>query len=262
MALPLLLIPAVKLWASRALMGAGLAWLTTESGLLTLWEDIKKAIVKEALERGGLELNPDDPFSDASLSNALSLRTGVTIRTLKDKDSIREDIETYALDLMQQKTGYTITTLRDVERMKYDFMVIGLAIVQQKTGIPLTPPAYGEPWADVIKANVEDWARAKVQTEMAAQVGTALAAIEAHGDLEGIVGRMNTRLADIGSIQTLNVRQLAMEVAEGLASSAVDRFQLAASGVKTRSRRSEQLRAAQRRFRERWGNRSTYNPVI
>lgn len=222
-----------------------------------------KLVVEEVAEKTGLALDPSDPFSDASLAGALSQRMGVTIRSVKDRDMIVEDIEDFAVGRVSEKLGFTITTLRDPVRMRQDFEAAALAMITEKTGIPFVAPADGGAFSvDDIKSQVEDWARAKITTELS---GSAAAALEALGgagvDFESVAAEMNGKLKALGSLQTVSAKGLALKVAENLVSASVEKLHATAIGSSKKSRRILQLREAQRKFRAAHGNRQIYVPL-
>ena len=95
---PLILLPLVEVlgaslvgllkWASIA---AIINYLTDNGVVRAIYQWIAQA----ALVHAGLELDENDPLSNASLAGAVSKRTGVTLRSLKDKETILEDLDTF-----------------------------------------------------------------------------------------------------------------------------------------------------------------------
>jgi len=220
-------------------------------------------VVGEVAEKTGLNLDPQDPFSDASLSGALSQRMGITIRSVKDREMIIEDIEGFAVSRVSEKLGFTITTLRDPVRMRQDFEAAALAMITEKTGIPFVAPGDGGSWSvEDIKSQVEDWARARITTELS---GSATAALEALGgagvDFESLAAEMNGKLTALGSGETVSAKGLALKVAESLVSASVEKLHATALGSSKKSRRTLQIREAQRKFRAAHGNRQVYVPL-
>lgn len=221
------------------------------------------AIVEEVATRTGLALDPQDPFSDASLAGALSQRMGVTIRSVKDREMIVEDIEDFAVGRVSEKLGFQITTLRDPVRMRQDFENAALLMISEKTGIPFAVPTDGGALSVAdIKSQVEDWARAKIATEMAGSATAALGALSAEGvDFESVAAEMNGKLEALGSLERVTEKGLALKIAESLVQQSAAQFQATAMGVSKKSRRTLQVREAQRKFRARHGNRQQYVPL-
>lgn len=219
-------------------------------------------VVAEAAKRTGLELDENDPLSDASFCHAIERKTGVMIRTLKDKNSVVEDFEAHALGQIEIKTGFRLSTLRDPEQMKHDIANIGLNVVTQKTGIPLAPLT-GTPgdWGPQVKDQLLTWAEAQLRNKLASDAAGVAGKIGEFVDLDALAGQINKRLADIGSTQDVDVRGLALNIAEQVAAGAVNRFQVQAKEMTKGTRRTLQNREAQRRFRAKWGDRRVYNPV-
>jgi hypothetical protein len=227
-----------------------------------IWDALKKWAVAEAAERAGIHLDPDDPFSDSSISGAVSQRTGIPLRTMLDQQMIEEDIDDYTARRVSERIGYRISTFRNLQQLRADFELAALAIVTEKTGIPFAP-LDGQPVSvDYIKSNVEDWARAALMEKISADAGQALSLLSGAGvDFEAVAESMNRKLEALGSPNLASARGLALEVAEGLVSSSMQRFHAVAVGASKKERRALQLRAAQRKFRATHGNRQKYIPL-
>lgn len=228
-----------------------------------LKEEAFKAIVGEVLEKTGLQLNEREPFSDASLAGALSQRMGISIRSVKDRDMIVEDIEDFAVGRVSEKLGFSITTLRDPVRMRQDFEAAALAMIAEKTGIPLVASVDGGPASvEDIKSQVEDWARARIMVKVSGDANAALEMLGGAGvDFESVAADMNGKLEALGSAERVTAKGLALKVAESLVSASVQRLNVVAMGGSKKSRRTLQIREAQRRFRAAHGNRQKYIPL-
>lgn len=229
-----------------------------------VFDAIQEWIVAEAADRAGLELDSVAPLSDASFCNALYRKTGIQLRTLKDRESVEEDVQRFAIDQIAQRTGFqmTVTNFRDVEGLKLDLVNIGLFVVQQRTGIPIAAVS-GTPaeWAVQIKDQLLTYAEAELRQKLASDAQNIAAKMGELVDLDALAGQINQRLADMGSTQDIDVRGLAMSMAQQISSAAVGRFQVQAAAMNKQSRRAIQNREAQRRFRAKWGDRREYVPV-
>lgn len=229
-----------------------------------VWRAIEEWAAEQALERAGLELDEEDSLSDASFCHALEKRTGIVLRTLKDKVSVEEDIQAHVVMLIQQKTGFqmTVTNFRDVEALKLDLVNIGLWTVQQRTGIPIGQVS-GTPqeWAVQIKEQLFTYAEAELRQKLASDAQNIAAKMGELVDLDALAGQINQRLADIGSAQDIDVKGLAISIAQQVSAGAVSRFQVLATKMNKQDRRAVQNREAQRRFRAKWGDRRSYLPV-
>lgn len=257
------LVPSLIAWGGRALATYGLARLFSENSVQELEEMLTGWVVGQVAARAGLQLDPQSPFSDASLAGAVSQKTGVPLRSLKDRAMIEEDLDDYAAALVSSRIGFQLSTLRDPVRLRADFERAALAVITEKTGIPLVPAAEGETLSvDTIKAQVEDWAKARVMTELSTKAGAALEELGAAGvDFESLAQTMNEKLAALGSANVVDARMVALEVAERLVSSSVAQLhQTAVVGTK-KSRRALQVLKAQQRFRALHGNRQKYVPL-
>ena len=268
MPLPAIVVGGVALVARLApIFRSKWAWMSAgalAAQTVDIYDEVKKWVVVEAAERAGVQLDPDNPFSDASFCNALYQKTGVQFRTLLDRQSVEEDLEAYAIALIEQKTGFqmTVTTFRDVEGLKLDLVNIGLFVVQQKTGIPIAAVS-GTPseWGQQIKDQLLVWGEAQLRQKLAADAQAIAGKMGELVDLDALAGQINQRLADIGSTQDIDVRGLALSIAEQVSAGAVQRFQVQAGNMNKNSRRAVQNREAQRRFRAKWGDRRVYQSV-
>lgn len=249
-----------------------LEWVAAGGSVVSLVDtlmegDLKKQaggiIVEEVAKRAGLNLDPDEPFGDASIAGALSAKIGITIRSVKDRAMIEEDIEDFAVGRVSEKLGFPIRSLRDPVMLRQDFEGAALAMVAQRTGIPFVPPAAGENLdAEAVKAQVLDWARAKIALEAAQSQAAAIAALSGNGvDFEAIAATLNGKLEAIESGDRVTAGRLALRCAETLVSESAAQLQRTAMGATKRTRRQLQLREAQQKFRAAHGNRQVYVPL-
>lgn len=219
-------------------------------------------IVEEAAGRAGLQLDPNDPFSDASMAGAVGARVGIPLRSLRDQAMVIEDIDAFLAARVSEKSGYTVRSVRDVEKLKEDLRRIGAALVTERIGLPVgIIPENGDWEGDVIKARILEWAKAEVLNQASLRVGSEIASIQALGDFEALAGEINGRLSEIGSLQQVDARNIALGIANKLASEAVAGYQKTVKVLTKRARRQELNRAAQAKFRARHGNRQQYVPL-
>lgn len=254
--------PPLIAWGTRAAATYGLARLFSEEPIQELKQMLVGFVVEQAATKAGLALDPDDPFSDASMAGAVGARIGVTVRSLKDQAMIREDLENYAVGLVSSRAGYEIRSVSDVAILREDLRRIGAALVAEKVGLPVgIIPENGDWEGDVVKERILQWAEAEVLSRASSRVTEEIAKIEALGDFEAVAGEINSRLAVIGSAQMVEARQVALMVANKLAVEAVADYGKVAAVVSKRSRRQELNRAAQAKFRAAHGNRQKYVPL-
>lgn len=264
MPFPLLaLAPALVSWGTRSLAVYGLAGLFTSNPLQELERMLKAWVVEEAARRAGLDLDPDNPWTDASISNAVGQRVGIPIRSLRDPVMVREDLDNFAADLISAKSGYTVRSVVDVGMLKEDLLQIGTAEFSARLGIPAgVMPGAGVAFDPVaVREQVLTWAKAELMTRVNDDVMLKLGEIIAAGDLEAVAIEMNGTLQAMSSDETVTARQLAVQIASRMATAAVtDYNKLALSGSK-KQRRRELLRWYQKKFRARHGNRQKYIPL-
>ncbi len=259
----------VALVVARMKSATLLEWVAAGGSIASLVDtlmqgDLKaqagQAIAAEVATRAGIELNPQDPFSDASMAAAFSAKTGVTIRSLKDRAMIEEDLEDHAIGVVAAKTGYQFRSVRDPAKIKEDMGRIGLAILSEKVGIPAGVIG-DEVDPVVIKANLLTWAKAELMTEINDEVAVRVDEIITSGNLEEVAADLNSRLAAAGSYENVTARQVAVRAASQMATAAVADYGRLATKMSKQMRRRLQLRDAQRKFRSRHGNRQKYVPL-
>lgn len=226
-----------------------------------LWATIKAWIVAEAARLAGLQLDPDNPLSDASLAGAVTQKTGIPLRSLRDRDTVMEDIDDYVAARASEKLGFQISTFRDPAAARADFEAAALQVISLKTGIPFAPGPEGFT-VEGIKSQVLDWARPQLAIELSGNAGMALQVLGGEGvDFEALAAEMNGKLQAIGSGETITAGRIAVHVAESMVKTSAQALQVTAAGLSKKSRRALQVRAAQQKFRAAHGNRQQYVPL-
>ena len=211
----------------------------------------------------GLRLDPDDPFSDASLANALTERTGVPIRSVRDKNIIREDMERYALSILEDRSGLRLRNWREKDKVRADILKWVSPWVAEQTGLPLTDLSS----AEAIRNDIQDYlgdtalvymsknlAQAKeIIGDAAKVVGLELQAfakeLERYGGYDPVTGRPNIHVD--AEMVMLGVLSQALIAAER-------RRKEKLLVVSKEAQRRERNKLAVRRYRERHGNRNQY----
>ena len=240
---------------------AGVASLIDTVLTYNVKKEMFAVVVEYAAKGAGLNLDPEDPFSDASLSGAVSERIGFTVRTLKDKESIKQDLEAYALLLIEQRTGYRLSSLSNVDALKADIERVGMQKLSESVGIPLALPEGGELNAEEVKKQILAWAKPQLMDKLNAEACFNTAEIVNAAGLEAVASDLNSQLSEIGSKQTVTARQIALKVSEKIAVGAVVEFGKVAVSLDRKSRKRERGRASQARFRAAHGARQMYVPL-
>lgn len=248
---------------------AGIASLVDTVLTYDVKQQMFELVCEYAAQGAGLHLDPLDPFSDASLSGAVSERVGFPIRTLKDKEKIKEDMGNAAAAMASEKSGYKIRSLTDVAVMRQDLERVGCALLTVKLGLPAgVLPGEGE---DLDPAAVRErlliWAKAELTVELNDQVTFGVKEIEKgvyRTDLDALAVMINKRLAVSSGgeeFDPVTARQISVKLATDIAVDAVAEFQRSAMSARKRTRRQEQLRLAQQKFRRNHGVRQQYIPL-
>lgn len=284
MPLPVVAVALVTLF--RALVGRLLARAATIKGLAWLaggavvqgWalgnpEDYRafkdkfnEMAVSMFANLAGVNLAIDDPFSDASICNAIGEKTGVALRTVKDKASMREDVERWALAKLEEKTGLHIRKIGDKAGVVKDVMRFASPVVADATGIPLNDISDAEKTKSDIKNYLEDRALVVLADDLERVKALANAALESAGtSLEALAAKI-VKKGGVDPVTGLpNVKIDAAMIALGVLARALiaaDKRRRAEEAERQKaSRRQEQVRAAVRRFREKHGSRTYYERV-
>lgn len=264
MPFPLLaLVPPLIAWGTRAAAVYGLGRLFSEEPVQELKNLILGFVVEQAATRAGLRLDPDDPFSDASMATAVGERVGVPIRSLKDRAMIREDLDGFAASLISEKSGFRVSSVQNVAVLKADLQRIGCALIAERVGLPVgVLPGDGEELdGALVKERILTWAKAELSVRMTEEAGARLAEIQGLADVEGLADELNGKLAALGSDKLVTARRLAVDLAGRMATDAVADFGKLAVVMTKRSRKQELNRAAQAKFRAAHGNREKYVPL-
>ena len=270
---------AIVGWVVRTAQGLGLRWFVANTatavgtgwaiGNPKEWEEFRRSwadcIAGLALKFCGLNLDKEKPLSDASLCKAIGEKTGIELRTLKDRDSIRKDIEHWGLAKLEEQTGLYIRDIHDQEKTRKDLMKFATPTVVQATGLPITDLSD----AAKVKEDVGEYLEDRALVMLSENLGLARATVQNAFDTVGT------------SINTIieKIEKKGGYTADGRPAIKVD-LQLITLGVLSRAllnadrrrrekegalagvgRRQEQLRAGLKRFREKHGSRMTYERV-
>lgn len=233
-------LPVVGIgWLITAVSSAfGLGLVVSKDGWDAFKNIVNDWIVAEGLRLAGVQLDKNDPLSDASLANALSMRVGFTIRTLKDQAMIEEDLLEAASLKIEERTGVRFNNLRDPEQIKADATTWGVGRLAAETGIYLSNPL------DVlaVKDDLMTWGKQQAMSRVASDLSAAL------GLQDGEGRRLVDLLAAMGHTD-INPKSLMKQANVLLLSYAKEEFGRAAALGKVEKRRL-QNRLHQRAFRK------------
>lgn len=259
------IVPALIAWGTRAAATYGLARLFSDEPVQELKRLIYSHVVQYAAQYAGLSLDPDDPLSDASFAGAITAKTGITIRTLRDRESIVDDLSEWAASEISRRSGFHVRSITDQAVLRQDLIRVGAALLSSELGIPAGVIAedggLGEFDRDAVRGRVLAWAKGQLLGSVNADVRFQLNEIIQAGGIESVAAMFNSDWARQEIEKRMNAGDLALLVAERMAVEAVTDFQNVAWQMSKRSRRQEQLRVAQAKFRRRHGNRQKYVPL-
>lgn len=127
MPLPLILAPlagaSLSTALNSALAGLGLATvyntikpyieeiMNSESFKGYLISQVSAIIVDEVFKRTGLALNPDDPLTKASFTQAIGAKLGISLTDLTDANAVAADIGKFVADTINARAGTEFATL-------------------------------------------------------------------------------------------------------------------------------------------------------
>lgn len=271
------LFDVIVAWVVRMASMRGFTWLAVSAAQASLtlsdpaWYNEFKIAVYEfvaakALDSAGLELDSSDPFSDKSMCDAIQKKTGMVLRTVKDRESIRVDVERWALSLLEEKTGLHIRNIRDQQKTKKDLIKYVTPVIADATGLPLTDISDVEVTKADIKNYLEDSALVHLSHDLAKTKALVMESLDSvgmsldllvqkiirKGGIDPVTGEPNVKI-DIEMV-VLGVLSRALIAAE-------KRRREAETVLNKNSRRVEQMRASLKRFRVKHGSRMTYERI-
>ena len=236
-------------------VGLQVASLWNDSDINEFKNGLYRVIVGMAREYLGVELNPSDPISVHSFTNAIVAKSGVPLRNVFDGPMVKEDLESFALDQLASKSGYKLSSLTDTAKVKGDLQNIGLAIVQERTGIPVA----GLSSIDDAKKAMLDWAAPQVYERLLRDVPGEVAAAGLAGEsVETLISQIRARAGVHG--QDVSSRDIVRALHSHVLGATIAMVPQVSGGSKV-DRRRLQVRWAQKKFRERHGKRQLYVPL-
>jgi hypothetical protein len=136
-------------------------------------KEVSELIAAQILKYGGLEIAPDDIWSEAGWAKAIGDKLGFPLRSLHDRVLIEEDVSAGAAAVLAERIGLTVTLPITTDGLKKDVMAYGVQRVALDAGIFLSDPTDIE----AIKRDVKTWgmqeAMIQVSEDLAAQVNLA-----------------------------------------------------------------------------------------
>lgn len=259
MALPVIVgVVALIMRFRSALMWLGIGASIGPDVWEKLVKEVKEWIVVEAARTGGLELDSDDPLTDASLSNAVSKRTGVTLRTLKDRAMIEEDLLAYAAVKVEQKTGgLKLTNLKDINATKLDVMRFASAKFSEQIGVPISDITDREK----TKEELKEWALSQAYSHMGEDVQKAMAMYQQSGvNMGAVIEQVNDMVQSNGA-EPLDGKKIVMAMLHNGMVQQIARIGARAALTAMKTKRQLQMQNASMRFREKHGSRMKYEPL-
>lgn len=221
-----------------------------------LWEKVKKdvyaAICETVREKTQLELDPNDPITDPSMSAALTERSGITITSVVDAEVFKHDLSVHASGIIKGHTGMELTNIFSVEQIKTDVVGHAAKVVYDRTGLDIQGAvSYDDVQKKIYKA---------VENRLAELVVQRLkAAAEEFSNPEATLDDLLSMVYRAQEAKNLKVRDVALGTA---ASIVVAAYATISTPMKRRVdayRKRAQNREAQRRFRQRHGLRMRYD---
>lgn len=263
-------------WVARLATVRGMAWLAAgaaaqgwELGSPEAFRRFKSSVYEfaasMALEFCGLDLDQSDPFSDASMCGAIGKKTGVELRTMRDRDSIRKDVEHWALARLEEKTGLHIRNIRDKEKTKKDLLRFASPVVSNATGLPLTDISDAEKTKGEVEEYLQDRALIMLADDITKAKQVVQGALESTGiSLERLAERIEKAggyTADGRPAIKVDLQLIALGIISKALINADRRRREKEAELSQCGRRAEQLRGGLKRFREKHGSRMTYERV-
>lgn len=217
-----------------------------EMGREELMQAFSDVICDYAEARAGLVLDRADPLSDESLTAAVGGRIGIELTTLRSVESLKADVARFAQDEIEARSGVALTNIMDTEAIRADVGSFASVKVSAYVGVPISDVLD----FDRTKEELTNWAVDKFVdyvkdklTETANGVGGVPV------DLSGVGEDTKQGLKD-----GLSASEVLSQAFAGVVTVMLDK----ARRDLQRTRRKEQNRQAQSRFRARHGCRMRY----
>lgn len=246
-----------KRFGSLAAVAAVVSMIKTgdSTSLLREVERAKNKAIKDIVEgKTGMILDENDPLSDASLSAALSERSGIAISTVVDVNRLAADLAAHASGMIEDKTGVHLSNLLSVEQVKSDVVSYATGKVKERTGLDIE----GAQTFDAIQARITEHVAGKLLDLVADRINAAaMDFAQPSATLDELLA-MVYRASEAKSIKP---RDVGLGTAASLVVAAYARQSVPLKRRVDALRRRAQNRNAQRRFRAAHGNRMRYNPV-
>lgn len=193
-------------------------------------------------------------MSDASISAALTTKSGIKITTVKDADVLSRDLAAHASGLVAQQTGVTLTNLLSAEQVKSDLVGHVHGVVQRQTGLELV----GATTLDEVKSRITKHVETRIVNLVVKHIERAAAEFS---NPEATVDELLTMVYRGSEAKNLKASGVALGVAAGVVVAAYARMSAPIKRKAAAFRRRAQNREAQRRFRQRHGLRMRYNQL-
>lgn len=260
--MPLLLVPLYEfvVWLIGFVMSNKLriaAFATvgdalSDGGFEEVWRRLRAALaaILNAMPGSEFEFSEADFTGFQSLGAALtrevSKKAGIPLRNVLDKELLQEDLEQYALAMVEQRTNIRLSSLRDVNALRADFVRIAGGVITERTGIPLTDITNPEQ----VKLDVMSWAKDQVLLEVGEDVHSAVSAEWKNGVsmLKMVRERTGKNVSPKALLRGVNDAMVARYM--------VKVEQSGGQGMSKQDRRRLQNKMAQRKFRARADRRN------
>lgn len=89
-------------------------------------------IAQYALEHYGITVDPNDPFSSASVSGAITQKTGIPITDIYNKESVLNDLGLYVAGQINGRLGTTFSTVYPVETFQAEIEDQVMALINNE----------------------------------------------------------------------------------------------------------------------------------
>lgn len=227
-------------------------------GVTEAWEKLKGAVyetIRDLMrQKTGLELDINDPLSDASIAAALSAKSGIELTTVMNRAVLIQELLTHASGLIQTQTGVPLTNLLSVEQIKADVVIHAENVVFDRTGLDIR----GETNFDGVQKRIAAAVRDRLAEFVVARLRKAA---EDFSNPEASLDDLLSMVYRAQEAKGLKVRDVALGTAAALV---VKAYSSMSTPIKRRVdayRHRSQNREAQRRFRARHGLRMRYEKV-
>lgn len=223
-----------------------------------------QALAAYAKEDLGVELDPVEPFGDASLSGAITQKSGITVRSVRDKVTMKEDALYWGAAKLESQTGVHLSNVLDKTAVLKDIGMFATKALANRAGVPITDLTDTER----TKAELNEWGKMRAMQYYASDDALLAGLFEAAGvRIQEIIDKANAKMginpntgkSIVGEV--LGEVDIRLAIMDALMTRQMRKVAKVYAAESKQAKRQRQMRDALDRFRDMNGHRMHYERV-